>query len=91
MNLLSALLLPFYFAAPVIQQTGGYFAFQPYLGIFITILVGMIQGLLFLLLKFFGRRFLAEKRQYLTSAVIAVALSLVFTIVVYFVPVIART
>jgi hypothetical protein len=90
MNMLSALLLPLYFAAPVLQQAGGYFAFQPFLGMLITILVGMIQGILFLPLKLFGRKLLAQKRQYIISAVVAIVFTLALSVVVSFLPVIVR-
>jgi hypothetical protein len=80
MNLLSAITLPWIFTVPVIQQAGGYFDFQPYLGIGVTILIGLIQGVLSIPLVMWGSRFLNRKHQYLWSAIVAVAFTLVLTI-----------
>jgi hypothetical protein len=80
MTLLSAITLPWIFTAPVIQQAGSYFDFQPFLGIGATILIGLIQGVLSIPLIKWGIRFLNLKHQYVWSAAVAIAFTLILTI-----------
>lgn len=87
MNVLSAITLPWIFTVPVVHQAGSYFDFQPYIGIGATILIGLIQGVLFVPLIIWGSRFLSRKHQYAWSAIVAIAFTIVLTISISFVPV----
>lgn len=87
MNLLSAITIPWFFTVPVFHQAGGYFDFQPYLGIGATILIGLIQGVLSIPLAMWGGRFLSRKHQYTWSAIVAIAFTFILTISVSLVPV----
>jgi hypothetical protein len=87
MNLLSAITLPWIFTVPAIQQAGGYFDFQPYLGIAATILIGLIQGVLSIPLLMWGSKFLRRKHQYIWSAIVAGAFTLILTMSVSLVPI----
>ena len=79
MNLLSAITLPGIFMVPVVQQAGSYFSFQPLIGIFATILIGLIQGLLSVPLTKWGQKFLASRLQYALSGLVAVAFTILLT------------
>jgi len=80
MNLLSAITLPFIFSVPVTYHAGAYFDFQPYIGIIATIIIGVIQGGLFVPLNIWGQKFLTSKLQYALSAVVAIAFTIELTI-----------
>lgn len=80
MTVLSAITLPWIFTAPVIQQAGSYFTFQPYLGIGATVLIGLIQGGLSSVLTHTGAHFVNLKHQYTWSAILAIAFTVILTI-----------
>jgi hypothetical protein len=86
MNLLSAITIPWFFTVPVIHQADGYFDFQPYLGIGVTIVIFLVQGVLSIPLAIWGGSFLRRKHQYAVSAIVSIAFTVVLTIIVSFVP-----
>lgn len=82
MNLLSVISFPIFFLAPVIHHAGSYFGFQPFSGIIATVLIGLIQCLLFVPFRIFAKRLLSSESQYILSGVIAIVFALVLTIYV---------
>lgn len=87
MNLMSAVSLNWIFLAPVIYRAGGYFDFQPFLGIVMTIFVGFIQLVVVTPLNFYGKKFLNSRKQYVISFVFAVLFSIAIAWYVSMVPV----
>ncbi len=81
MNLLSIIFLVFMFREPLFAHAGSYFAYEPDIGIILTILIGVAQWLVGMPVVFVVSRFLSKRIQYEGSAVIALLLSLAITIV----------
>jgi hypothetical protein len=81
MNLLSVISLFFIFNLPIFQAHITYFAFDPYLGIAITIFIALIQALIANLIILWSEKFLFRKYQFIISGIIAVVFTTIFTIV----------
>lgn len=81
MSVLSAITIPVFFTAPIFQQAGSYFDFQPFIGIGATILIGVIQGIVTIPLFIWGGGFLMRKHQYSWSAAVAIAFAVILTFV----------
>jgi len=84
MNLLSAITLQVIFTAPTVHQAGSYFSFQPVIGIFVTVIIGLVQWTLFFPLarSVWGRKFLSQKYQFVASLALAIAFTTALTVVV---------
>lgn len=90
MNTVASFSLLFIFLDPLIQRAGGYFDFEPVLGIAANILIALVQMALLLPLLRIGERFLKSRAQYVISLIALLVFSCLITVFVLLVPVAAR-
>ncbi|WP_010631726.1 hypothetical protein [Sporolactobacillus vineae] len=90
MNTVASFSLLFIFLDPVIQRAGGYFDFQPILGIAANILIALVQIVTMMPLLQVGERFLKSRTQYVISLIALLAFSCLMTMFVLLVPISTR-
>jgi hypothetical protein len=90
MNTTASFSLLFIFMDPIMQNAGGYFDFQPVLGIVTNILIALVQIVVTLPFLRIGEKFFKSRAQYVVSLIALLMFSCLITVFVILVPVTAR-